>query len=430
MFRGEEPDINSFSFYFCFVNDHFIIIGGGAAGIFCAVNAARFSPGLKVTVIEKSSKLLSKVKVSGGGRCNVTHHNFDPDSFAQQYPRGSRFVRKAFYQFFSTDTIEWFEQRGVELHAEADGRMFPVTNNSQTIIDCLLKEAEKYGVMFMMQTEVKNISHNNDWQLTLKDDRVLHANFICIATGGSNKMEGYEWLHSLGHTIIEPVPSLFTFQLPNHPIRSLMGVSVPKVSVKIQGEKLKESGPLLITHWGFSGPAILRLSALGARMLHAKDYQFTLFVNWLNDMREDELNLFFQHQRKENGAKKIYSSCPFELPSRLWLHFLNVSGIEEGKRWADLSQKQQYSLLRHLIAGEFHVSGKTTFKEEFVTAGGVDLKQINPSTMESKLQKGLYFAGEVMDVDGITGGFNFQHAWTSGYIVASSVSNLINFIQP
>ncbi|MFN9711007.1 MAG: NAD(P)/FAD-dependent oxidoreductase [Bacteroidota bacterium] len=408
------------------MNTHLIVIGGGAAGIFCAVNAARLSRGLKVTVIEKSSKLLSKVKVSGGGRCNVTHHNFDPESFSQQYPRGSRFIRKAFYQFFATDTIQWFEERGVKLHAEADGRMFPTTNNSQTIIDCLLKEAEKYGVQFLMQTEVKRMTHHQQWHLTLKNDQVLYADFVCIATGGSNKKEGFDWLANLQHTITEPVPSLFTFQLPDHPIRSLMGVSVPKVTVKIQGEKLKETGPLLITHWGFSGPVILRLSAWGARLLHDKNYQFTILVNWLNEIKEEALKLLMQQQRKESGAKKIYASCPFDLPSRLWNYFLNISGIEEDKRWADISQKQQQSLMQQLIAGEFHVSGKTTFKEEFVTAGGVDLRQINPSTMGSKLQKGLYFAGEVLDVDGITGGFNFQHAWTSGMIVAQSVADTIN----
>lgn len=407
------------------MNTHLIVIGGGAAGIFCAVNAAHLSPGLKVTVIEKSSKLLSKVKVSGGGRCNVTHHNFDPDSFSQQYPRGSRFIRKAFYQFFATDTIQWFEERGVKLHAEADGRMFPTTNNSQTIIDCLLKEAEKYGVQFLMHTEVKEMAHHQQWQLTLKTDQVLHADFVCIATGGSNKKEGYDWLANVQHTIIEPVPSLFTFQLPDHPIRLLMGVSVKKATVKIQGEKLKESGPLLITHWGFSGPVILRLSAWGARLLHDKNYQFTILVNWLDDMKEDAFKLFMQQQRKDSGAKKIHTSCPFEFPARLWTYFLNASGIEESQRWADISQKQQQALMQQLIACEYHVSGKTTFKEEFVTAGGINLQQINPATMESKLQKGLYFAGEVMDVDGITGGFNFQHAWSSGMIVAESVAEEI-----
>ncbi|MFN5334252.1 MAG: NAD(P)/FAD-dependent oxidoreductase [Bacteroidota bacterium] len=411
------------------MNPHLIVIGGGAAGIFCAVNAARLSPGLKVTVIEKSSMLLSKVKVSGGGRCNVTHHNFDPDSFSQQYPRGSRFIRKAFYQFFATDTIQWFEERGVKLHVEADGRMFPTTNISQTIIDCLLKEAEKYSVQFLMHTEVKEMTHHQQWQLTLKSDEVLHADFVCIATGGSNKKEGYDWLANVQHTIIEPVPSLFTFQLPDHPIRSLMGVSVPKVSVKIQGEKLKETGPLLITHWGFSGPVILRLSAWGARLLHDKNYQFTILVNWLDNQKEEDLKLFMQQQRKDNGAKKIHTSCPFTLPARLWTYFLHTSGIEEDKRWADVSQKQQQTLIQQLISGEYHVSGKTTFKEEFVTAGGVDLKEINPATMESKLQKGLYFAGEVMDIDGITGGFNFQHAWSSGMIVAQSVGDMTNKIK-
>jgi predicted Rossmann fold flavoprotein len=304
--------------------------------------------------------------------------------------------------------------------------MFPTTNNSQTIIDCLLKEAEKYGVEFLMQTEVKEISYQHQWRLTLKNNQQLNADFVCIATGGSNNPEGYEWLAGLQHHIIHPVPSLFTFQLPNHPICSLMGVSVKKVSVKIQGEKLREKGPLLITHWGFSGPCILRLSAWGARLLNEKKYHFIIIVNWLDDMKEEDLKSIFQLQRMENGGRKIYAACPFELPSRLWEYFLKQSAIEEDKRWADLTQKQQQSLTQQLVANDYQVSGKTTFKEEFVTAGGVDLKHINPSTMESKLQKGLYFAGEVMDVDGITGGFNFQHAWTSGMIVAQSVAGMMN----
>ncbi|MBU6159410.1 MAG: NAD(P)/FAD-dependent oxidoreductase [Bacteroidetes bacterium] len=408
------------------MNPHLIIIGGGAAGIFCAVNAARLCPGLKVTVIEKSAKLLAKVKVSGGGRCNVTHDLFEADAFSRQYPRGERFVRKAFYQFFATDTIQWFEERGVSLHNESDGRIFPTTNDSQTIIDCLLKEANKFDVSFLMQTEVKNIVRHEQWQLTLKDNDTLNADFICIATGGSPKKDGYNWLASLGHSIIDPVPSLFTFQLPDHPIRSLMGVSVKNVSVKIMGEKLKENGPLLITHWGFSGPVILRLSAWGARMLQEKQYHFTIVVNWLQDMKEEQLKSLFLQQRQENGAKKIHSGCPFELPSRLWIYFLNTIGIEEDLRWADLTIKQQQALTQLLIAGEYIVAGKTTFKEEFVTAGGIDLRQINPATMESKLHEGLFFAGEVMDVDGITGGFNFQHAWTSGMIVAASVAARLN----
>ena len=412
------------------MNSHLIIIGGGAAGIFCAVNAARLSPGLKVTVLEKSSKLLAKVKVSGGGRCNVTHHNFDPDSFSRQYPRGERFVRKAFYQFFATDTIQWFEERGVSLHAETDGRMFPTTNDSQTIIDCLLKEANQFGVSFLMQTEVKKIERHEQWQLFLKDNQTLKADFICIATGGSPRKEGYQWFSNLQHHIIDPVPSLFTFQLPEHPILSLMGISVKNVSVKIMGEKLKESGPLLITHWGFSGPVILRLSAWGARMLHNKQYDFTIRVNWLDEMKEEQLKTIIQQQRQENGAKKIVAACPFELPSRLWHYFLNTAAIEETQRWGELTQKQQQSLMQQLIAGEFQVSGKTTFKEEFVTAGGVDLREINPATMESKLHEGLFFAGEVMDVDGITGGFNFQHAWTSGMIVATAVTSKLQTSLP
>jgi len=405
------------------VNPHLIVIGGGAAGIFCAVNAARLNNKLQVTVLEKSSKLLSKVKISGGGRCNVTNHISDPDLFSSMYPRGNRFVRKAFYQFFNSDTIEWFESRGVKLHAEKDGRMFPTTNNSQTIIDCLMKEANLYGVQFMMHCTVKEIiKTEKNWELLLSDERRLIASAICMATGGGNKPEHFQMIQSLGHSIHQPVPSLFTFNLPRHPITELMGLSVANATVKIQSENLKESGPLLITHWGLSGPAVLRLSAWGARMLAEKEYRFTIIVNWLNQQKEEQVRLLFQQLRIQNGSKKISASCPYELPQRLWNFLLTQSEIEEECRWADLPQKKQNRLIGLLVGHEFNVEGKSTFKEEFVTAGGVDLKEIQVATMESKLQEGLYFAGEVMDVDGITGGFNFQHAWTSGFVAATAIA--------
>ncbi len=402
-----------------------IVIGGGAAGFFCAVNAARLNPSLHVTLLEKSNKLLSKVKVSGGGRCNVTHSCFEIAELSKRYPRGEHFVRKAFHQFFTTNTIEWFEERGVKLKTEADGRMFPVTNSSQTIIDCLLKEVNTYGVEILMNREVKDVKSENDkWTIKLSSEEVLEANFVCIASGGFPKLQQFDWLKNTGHSIIAPVPSLFTFNIPNHPITKLMGVSVPDATIKIQSTKLKNTGPLLITHWGMSGPCVLKLSAWGARELQEKGYDFTILVNWLNDKKEQELKDELQLIRKQNGSQKIINNNLFQLPNRLWQFLLQEAGVKEEGRWADLPSKEQNKLIQLLTAHEFHVKGKTTFKEEFVTAGGVDLKQVDPNTMQSKLQPGLFFAGEILDVDGITGGFNFQHAWTSGFIAGKTIAAL------
>ncbi|MBK8086853.1 MAG: NAD(P)/FAD-dependent oxidoreductase [Chitinophagaceae bacterium] len=402
-----------------------IVIGGGAAGFFCAVNAARLNPSLHVTLLEKSNKLLSKVKVSGGGRCNVTHSCFEIAELSKRYPRGEHFVRKAFHQFFTTNTIEWFEEREVKLKTEADGRMFPVTNSSQTIIDCLLKEVNTYGVEILMNREVKDVKSENDkWTIKLSSEEVLEANFVCIASGGFPKLQQFDWLKNTGHSIIAPVPSLFTFNIPNHPITKLMGVSVPDATIKIQSTKLKNTGPLLITHWGMSGPCVLKLSAWGARELQEKGYDFTILVNWLNDKKEQELKDELQLIRKQNGSQKIINNNLFQLPNRLWQFLLQEAGVKEEGRWADLPSKEQNKLIQLLTAHEFHVKGKTTFKEEFVTAGGVDLKQVDPNTMQSKLQPGLFFAGEILDVDGITGGFNFQHAWTSGFIAGKTIAAL------
>jgi predicted Rossmann fold flavoprotein len=399
------------------------VIGGGAAGFFCAVNAARMNPELKVTLLEKSNKLLSKVKVSGGGRCNVTHACFDIKDMSLHYPRGEHFVRRAFHQFFTTDTIQWFKERGVRLKEKTDGRMFPVTDSSQTIIDCLLREANLYGVEILMNREVKGIKCKAEgvWQLELLNE-ILECDFVCVASGGFPKLNQFDWLKETGHTIVELVPSLFTFNIPKHPLNELMGVSVAHATVKIQQTKLKNSGPLLITHWGLSGPCVLKLSAWGARELQQLNYQFTISVNWLGDSKDEDVRNKIQGTRVESASKKISNTTLFQLPNRLWQYLLNASDIHEDMRWADLPAKAQNKLIQLLINQELKVAGKTTFKEEFVTAGGILLKEIDPNTMQSKLHNGLFFAGEIMDVDGVTGGFNFQHAWTSGFVAAKAIA--------
>ena len=399
-----------------------VVIGGGAAGFFCAVNAARMNPLLKVIIVEKSSKVLSKVKVSGGGRCNVTHACFEIPELIKRYPRSQNFLKKTFHWFNTKNTIQWFEERGVQLKTEADGRMFPVTDNSQTIIDCLIKEANKYGVEILFNTEIKSIKRVNNFFQLETGNRQLETNYICIASGGYPKSSQFEWIKNLSHTIEEPVPSLFTFNIPNNKITSLMGVSVEKVAVKIQSTKLSETGSVLITHWGLSGPAVLKLSAWGARELAAFNYHFNILVNWLPAYNENTLREEWSSLRNQFASQKISNKNPFGLPQRLWLYFLNECSINENVRWADLSSTSQNKLIKTLTAQEFRVKGKTTFKEEFVTCGGVKLSEIDANTMQSKTVPNLFFAGEIMDVDGITGGFNFQHAWTSGWIAAKNIA--------
>ena len=405
-----------------FMEKKLIVIGGGAAGFFCAINAARMNPDLKVTIIEKSNKLLAKVKVSGGGRCNTTHACFEIIELTRKYPRGQNFVKKAFHWFNTNNTIDWFAERGVELKTEADGRMFPTTDDSQTIINCLLKEADKYQIEILMQSEVISIDTTpNGFQLQTPNSK-LQTTYVCIACGGYPKSSMFDWLRKLGHTIEEPVPSLFTFNMPGNTITELMGVSVEKAGVKIAGTKLSEEGPLLITHWGMSGPAILRLSAWGARQLADLNYHFTLLVNWLPDYREVDLRSDWQSYRDEYASQKTCNKNPFGLPGRLWLHLLACSDIDSEIRWAEIPAKEQNKLIKNLTAQEFAVKGKTTFKEEFVTCGGIKLSEVDPNTMQSRIHPGIYFAGEVLDIDGITGGFNFQNAWTTGWIAAKSIA--------
>ncbi len=405
-----------------------VVIGGGAAGFFCAVNAARLNPGLKVVIIEKTNKILSKVKVSGGGRCNITHACFDITEMSKNYPRGSNFVKKAFHQFFTTDTIQWFEDRGVKLKTEEDGRIFPVTDSSQTIIDCLLKEVNKYSVEIMMNAEVKSVVYkDNCFELRLsgfasQSHRLLTTDYLCIACGGYPKSSMFEWIKELGHSVEIPVPSLFTFNIPGHPITKLMGITVENVRVKIVSSKLEQTGPLLITHWGLSGPAILKLSAWGAKELSAMNYEFKILINWLPVFNEQQLAEKFQSLRFELASQKIVNKNPFGLPQRLWEYLLDRSGVNNEKRWADIPAREQNKFIRNLCACEFDVKGKTTFKEEFVTAGGLKLNEIDHNSLMSKKVPNLFFAGEIMDVDGVTGGFNFQHAWTSGYIAAKTIA--------
>jgi predicted Rossmann fold flavoprotein len=403
------------------VKKELIVIGGGAAGIFCAASAARMDASLRVTVLEKTGRLLAKVRISGGGRCNVTHACSDISEMAGNYPRGGHFVRKAFYKWFTGDTIAWFRDRGVELKTEADGRMFPVSDSSQTIIDCLMKEVNKYGVEIMLHAEVKEVVKEGRFVVRLADGRELGADYVCIACGGYPKSGMFDWIRRLGHSVEDPAPSLFTFNLEEKGITALMGVAVPDAQVKISGSRLVERGPLLITHWGLSGPAVLKLSAWGARALAAADYRFRVVVDWLPETGEQEVRRRLQTLRYELAARKMGSGSPFGLPQRLWDFLLGNSGIDLALRWADMSSRDQNRLVSALSGSTFTVRGKTTFKEEFVTAGGVRLAEVDPSTMQSRKVPGLFFAGEILDVDGVTGGFNFQHAWTSGWVAAEGV---------
>ncbi len=396
-----------------------VVTGGGAAGFFCAVNAARLHPGKKIVLLEKTGKVLSKVKVSGGGRCNVTHALDSVSELVKRYPRGGNFLKKSFSRFFVPDTIAWYAERGVTLKTEADGRMFPDSDDSQTIIDCLLREADRHRVQVRRHAEAQSLERvNGEWKITIAGGATITAPNVCIAAGGYASADKFAYLTALGHTIEPPAPSLFTFNMPGNPVTGLMGVSVPEAAVRIAGSKLAEKGPLLITHWGMSGPAVLRLSAWGARYLQEQQYKFTLIVNWLPEMNENALRDAWPQWRQELGKQQTGTRNPFGLPSRLWLFLLAEAGISESTRWAEIPAKEQNRLIRLLTAMEFPVSGKTTFKEEFVTCGGIRLSEIDPLTMQSRVVPGLYFAGEVMDVDGITGGFNFQHAWTSGWIAA------------
>jgi len=395
-----------------------LIVGGGAAGFFTAINIVEKNPMLKVAILERGKEVLSKVRISGGGRCNVTHACFVPNDLVKFYPRGEKELRGPFHQFCSGDTIEWFEKHGVELKIEDDGRMFPTTDSSQTIIDCFLIATQKLKIDILTNQSVQSLYKGEDYWKVETNVETFSCQKLVMTTGSNPKI--WDMLTELGHSIVPAVPSLFTFNIKDKRIKDLMGLSA-FASVKVKNTKLEASGPLLITHWGMSGPGILRLSAWGARILAEKNYQFVLQVNWLNDLTFEETLEKLKELKLEHSKKAVSKKSPFDFPNRLWESLVLASDILEDTKWADLSKNQLSNLANQLINGEFQVNGKSTFKEEFVTAGGIDLKEINFKTMESKLHPNLYFAGEILNIDAITGGFNFQNAWTGGFIIAENI---------
>ena len=398
-----------------------IVIGGGAAGFYGAIQAADNKPGLKVLILEKTHKLLSKVRVSGGGRCNVTHHCYDPVRLPRHYPRGEKALRSIFRKYHAQNTVEWFASRGVQLKAETDGRMFPVTDCSQTIIDCFLSEAQRLEISIETGQPVVEITPmDNLFRIVSDGGKVYHASRVLVAIGGSAKPESYSFIQALGHGISPPIPSLFTFNDSEKKFADLMGIAVPNAEVRIAGTKFKQGGPLLITHWGLSGPAVIRLSAWAAEHLHAVHYNFTAVVSWIGPMAEEKLRAHLQAQKNERLRQKIWGNPLFELPQRLWVQLCMLAEIPEQKIWGEASQRNINKLLENLIKCPFSIKGKTTFKEEFVTCGGVNLGDVNPETMESEKVKGLYFAGEVLNIDGETGGYNFQAAWSTAFLAANS----------
>ena len=397
-----------------------VIIGGGAAGFFAAITIAEANPTAEVIILEKGKNVLQKVKISGGGRCNVTHACFDPRELVEFYPRGKRELLGPFHQFMTGDTMEWFENRGVPLKIEDDNRIFPESNSSQTIIDCFTSSAENAGVKVMLNQKVNSVVKKENQFKIVTNAQTFVADKLLIAAGSNPKI--WELVKSLGHTIIEPVPSLFTFNINDNRIKEIPGISVPNATVKIVKIKLESSGPLLITHWGLSGPAILKLSAFGARLLADKNYQYNVEVNWLSTSTEVVLRIL-KSQKEASLKKQVINRSQFEeIPKRLWEKLVLASNIRFDARWADLSNKELQQLAEQLTKCIFNANGKSTFKDEFVTSGGINLKEIDFKRFESKLHKNLFFAGEVLDIDAVTGGFNFQNAWTGSYISGNAMA--------
>lgn len=399
-----------------------IIVGGGAAGYFSAINIAEKKPNLSIHILEKSKEVLQKVRVSGGGRCNVTHACFEPKPLTKFYPRGEKELIGPFYQFCSGDTVAWFEKKGVALKIEEDGRMFPETDSSETIVNCLTKAATKNKINLVLNTRVDELippkGAKDLWKI-IAGKETYKCKSIVMASGSNPKV--WKILEHLNHKIVAPVPSLFTFNIKDKRIKYLMGISVPNAQVKVLGEKLEANGPLLITHWGLSGPGILRLSAWGANKLNALKYHFKIKVNWVYPLSFEEVSENLQQIKTNQAKQKVSTQAPFKLPKRLWYKMMEDADISEEKRWADINKKMMQALIHEISSATFEVKGKSTFKEEFVTAGGVDLKEVNMKTFESKLYPNLFFAGEILNIDAITGGFNFQAAWTGGWIVSENV---------
>ncbi|MBC7885824.1 MAG: NAD(P)/FAD-dependent oxidoreductase [Saprospiraceae bacterium] len=395
-----------------------IIIGGGAAGFFAAITAASVKPDLSIIILEQSKEVLQKVRISGGGRCNATHACFDPKELINFYPRGAKELLGPFYSFGPSQTIEWFKNHGVSLKTETDGRMFPVTDSSETILNCFSDLTKKMGIKVFTNVKVKNYHYKQSAELKFEiitDSENYTCNQMMLATGSSPFI--WNLLKTQGYHVIEPVPSLFTFNLPKHPICNLMGLSVPKAKVYIKDTKISSDGPLLITHWGLSGPAVLKASAWGAGVLAERKYEFDILVDWVPDINVPAINQL----REEMAKKKVVSNPLFSIPSRLWQFITNNIITDREKNWASLSKMEMTDMINQLKSSSFSVKGKTTFKEEFVTAGGVSLEQINFRSFQSKLQPGLFLAGEVLNIDALTGGFNFQAAWTGGYLAGTEM---------
>ena len=401
-----------------------IIVGGGAAGFFAAISCAEKAPEAEVIILERGPQFLTKVRISGGGRCNVTHACFDARELAANYPRGEHALIAPFQRFQVRDSVAWFERRGVRLKTESDGRMFPSTNSSETVVNCLLHAARTAGVKLFTNRGVEQVRQKSDggFLLTLSNGESITCNCLLLATGGCRVAASGQLAVSLGHTLEPPVPSLFTFLVETIWLRDLAGVSVPDAEVSVPGERLRERGALLITHWGLSGPATLRLSAWGARQLHALNYHFTVLVNWMPHLNSETLARDFWVQRKNQPAKLIVNSPPVSLPARLWESLVLSSGVTRETRWSTLAGSAQHGLIQQLLRTEFRVTGKSLNKDEFVTCGGVRLGEVNFKTMESRVCPGLHVAGELLDIDGITGGFNFQSAWTTGWIAGQAMA--------
>jgi predicted Rossmann fold flavoprotein len=405
-----------------------VVIGGGAAGFFGAIATAQANPTAQVRLLEAGTDPLAKVKISGGGRCNVTHHCFEPGQLVQAYPRGAKALRGAFSRFQPKDVVAWFAAQGVQLKTEADGRMFPVSDDSQTIVDCLKRAADEWGVRVQTRTPVVQVQRlEAGFEVGLKSGDGVRCDRILLATGGSP--QGYRLAQALGHTLESPVPSLFTFNVRDAALHELSGLSVDPVALKLRvaGEKkpLEQTGPLLITHWGLSGPAILKLSAWGARVLYEQRYQATLVVNWLPGVNLDQIREVLMEAKQAAGARTMANMNPFKLPKRLWVYLLQRAGIAEEVKWAEVAKPMLMRLELELGMGEFAIAGKGVFKEEFVTCGGVRLKEVDFKTLESRVCPGLFFAGEILDIDGITGGFNFQSAWTTAWLAAQAMGQTV-----
>ena len=398
-----------------------MIIGGGAAGFFTAINAKEMNPELDITILEKGKEVLQKVKISGGGRCNVTHACFEPKELVQFYPRGEKELLGPFHQFMTGDTFEWFENNGIPLKIEKDNRVFPESNSSQTIIDCFLGKTKALGIPVLKNHGVNSIKKQADsWLVTTKEQQFV-CDAVVMAAGSSKKV--WELSKALRHSIISPVPSLFTFNIKDPRIKDLLGISVPNATVQLEDTNLEASGPLLITHWGMSGPAILKLSAFGARVLAEKNYEYQVQVDWLSRPTHKIVNVLL-NLKKKHSKKQVIVRSPFEeIPKRLWERFVLASKIKTTFNWADVSHDQIDALANQLTKSVFTAKGKSTFKEEFVTAGGVDLKEINFKNFESKLQNNLFFVGEVLNIDAVIGGFNFQNAWTGGWLCAKALAS-------